>query len=285
MSAEIAPNSAPLGMIAGGGMLPLRVVESCKRAGRPVAVICLKGQEIQGNIRAVLSEADIPSIDLSLGEAAAMLDWLHQHGVQELVMVGKVRRPALHQIKADWRAAKLLARIGLKALGDDGLLRAVASELEAEGFKVVGVDSIVQDLPAKPGTLGAVQVPEDAWPDIQFGLDLAHKIGAADVGQSVIVQAGLVLAVEAIEGTDALIRRSTALHREGARGILVKARKPQQDDRLDLPVIGPDTVTEAASAGLRGIAVEADGVLLLEKSETIARADAAGLFLVGVSRS
>lgn len=265
-----------LGIIAGGGELPRRLVEACRTAGRPVFVLALEGQTDPATV------AEVPHAWARLGAAEAMLARLREQGVAELVMAGRVRRPSLAELRPDWRAARLFARIGARALGDDGLLRAVTAELEQEGFRVLSVQEVVADLLAPLGPLTRTRPDEQAAADIAHGVAVARGLGAWDIGQAVVVQQGLVLGVEAIEGTDALIDRCAALRREGPGGVLVKVRKPQQDHRLDLPTIGITTVHRAAAAGLRGIAVEAGGALVLDRAGLVAAADAAGLFVVGV---
>ncbi len=187
-------------------------------------------------------------------------------------------------MRPDWRAAKFFAQVGYRALGDDGLLSAVVKELEREGFRVVGVDDFLEaDALLPAGPLGRFLPDARATADIEHGLRLARAIGALDIGQAVIVQQGLVLGVEAIEGTDGLLRRCAGLRRDGPGGVLVKTAKPGQERRVDRPTIGVHTVILAAEAGLRGIAAEAGATLVLDRAEVIRAADDAGLFVVGVT--
>lgn len=265
-----------LGIIAGGGDLPRRLVETCRADGRDFFLIALDGQA-----DAALA-ADVPAAWFRVGAAGAILERLRAEGVRDIVLAGRVRRPSLAEMRPDWFAAKFMARIGAKALGDDGLLRAVVSTLEEEGFHVLGVQEIVEGLLTPEGVLGRHAPDAVALADIAHGGRVAELLGRADVGQSVVVQQGLVLGVEAIEGTDALIRRCAALRREGAGPVLIKCAKPQQDRRLDLPTVGPTTVAEAVAAGFSGIAVQAGATLLLGRDAAIAAADAAGLFMVGM---
>ncbi len=267
-----------LAVIAGGGDLPLRLVETCRRSGRPVIVLALEGQAEPGAY-----PADADTRWFRLGAAGAMLAWMRERGASEVVMAGRVRRPSLAELRPDGRTLQFFGRIGLKALGDDGLLRAVAEELAREGLTVVGVQDLVTGLLTLPGPLGRLSPDAQAQADIEHGMVVARLLGRADVGQSVVIQQGLVLGVEAIEGTDALIRRCGDLRREGPGPVLVKMRKPQQDLRLDLPTIGPETVARCAEAGFAGIAAEAGGTLALNRAEIAASADAAGLFVVGVA--
>lgn len=265
-----------LGIIAGGGDLPVRLIETCRAGGRDFFVVALEGQADPGLTH------DVPSAWFRIGAAGAILDRLRQEGVRDIILAGRVRRPSLAEMRPDWFTAKFMARIGARALGDDGLLRAVVATLEEEGFRIQGVQDLVTDLLAPAGVLGRHAPDAAARLDIEHGVRVAKALGHLDVGQAVVVQQGLVLGVEAIEGTDALIRRCAGLARSGAGPVLVKCAKPQQDRRLDMPTIGPTTVSEAVTAGFRGIAMEAGGTLLLGREAVIAAADAAGLFLDGM---
>jgi DUF1009 family protein len=268
--------AGPLGIIAGSGGLPRRIVESCQAAGREVFVLALEGEADPGLI------ATLPHAWCRLGGAATGLDVLRANGVGELVLAGGVRRPSLAMLRPDWRAAKFLARVGYRALGDDGLLSAVVKELEREGFRVIGADRLLGDAELPDGPLGRVRPDADALADIALGVRLARAIGALDIGQAVVVQQGMVLGVEAIEGTDELLRRCAGLHRAGPGGVLVKLAKPGQETRADRPTIGPQTVRIAAASGLAGIAAEAGATLVLDRADLVRLADAAGLFVAGV---
>ncbi len=223
-----------------------------------------------------------PHIALRIGEAGRIIAALKEAGVVDLVMAGGVRRPSLSEIGLDWRGVQLFARIGAGALGDNGLLAAIGRELEREGFRLVGAKDILAGGVAIAGVLGRCQPDAQAHADITHGILVARALGAVDVGQSVVVQQGLVLGVEAIEGTDALLQRVGPLRRDGPGGVLVKIAKPQQDRRIDLPTIGPATIECAAAAGLRGIAVEAGNAIILDRAAAVAKADAAGLFLIAL---
>ena len=270
----------PLGIVAGNGALPRRLIENCRAAGRPVFVLALEGEADQATV------AGVPHAWCRLGAAAAGLDLLHANAVIDLVLAGGVRRPSLSALRPDWRAAKFFARIGYRALGDDGLLSAVVKELEREGFHVIGAEELLASDDLLPeGPLGRSEPSAQARADIEHGLRLARAIGALDIGQAVVVQQGLVLGVEAVEGTDGLLRRCAGLRREGPGGVLVKAAKPGQERRVDRPTIGPQTVVLAAAAGLQGIAAEAGMTIVVDRGEIVRAADLAGLFVVGIAGS
>jgi len=267
--------ASKLGIVAGGGEFPGLVIAACRADGRPFHVLGLTGHADPQVI------GDAPADWIRLGEAGTGFKLLREACVTELVMIGPVRRPTLKELAPDWRTAKFFAKVGLKALGDDGLLRAVAREIEEEGFRVVGIDDVLNDCLAPPALFGRVAPDEQAESDIRRGWEVAKGIGALDVGQAVVVQQGIVLGVEAVEGTDRLIRRCGDLRRDGPGGVLVKVRKPGQDRRLDLPTIGVTTVREAAAAGLRGIVVQAGGTLVLGRDAVAEEADRLGLFVLG----
>ncbi|MBI2239581.1 MAG: UDP-2,3-diacylglucosamine diphosphatase LpxI [Magnetospirillum gryphiswaldense] len=267
--------ASKLGIIAGGGAFPGLAIAACRSQGRPFHVLALTGHADPQVI------GDAPTDWIRLGEAGSGLKHLRAAGVAELVMIGPVRRPSLKELAPDWWTAKFFAKVGLKALGDDGLLRAVAREMEDEGFTIIGIDQVLADCLAPEGLFGR-HFPDDvAQSDIVRGWEVAKGVGALDVGQSVIVQQGIVLGVEGVEGTDRLIRRCAELRREGPGPILVKVRKPGQDRRLDLPTIGLTTMHEAIATGLRGIVVEAGGSLVLDRQQLTEEADMNGLFVLG----
>jgi UDP-2,3-diacylglucosamine hydrolase len=272
----VAPETLPkLGVLAGQGPLPAQVVQAARDAGREVFVLAFEG------------ETDPALVDgeehawVSLGRVGRAVGHLHAAGVREVCMIGPVRRPSLSTLKLDWRAVRMMARLGA-ATGDDRLRKIIVEELESEGFRVVGADEVSGGLLAPEGPLTEVLPDDGARADIALGARVARALGQLDVGQAVVVQQGLVLGVEAVEGTDRLIERCGALRREGRGGVLVKLKKPAQERRADLPTIGPETATRAAAAGLAGIAVEAGQTLFVGRERLVERANAAGLFVVGI---
>ncbi len=267
--------AAKLGIIAGSGALPGKVIEHCRRTGRACFALAFEGETDP----AILD--GIEHVWTRLGAAGENFRRLKEAGVDEIVMAGGLRRPTLASLRPDWRAARFFARVGFRALGDDGLLTAVIKELESEGFTLIGVETLLTDALASVGIYGLHRPDEQAEADIAHGFRVVAQLGALDIGQAAIVQQGLVLGVEAIEGTDALIRRCAALRREGPGGVLVKAKKPEQERRADLPTIGPRTVEFAHEAGLRGIAVEAGASLVVDRAQVAALADQLGLFVLG----
>ena len=267
----------PLGILAGGGRLPGRVAAAAAAAGRPVFIVGLDG----------FADTDVlapwPHQVLRMGAVGRIFAALRANHCRDLVLIGTVRRPSFFDMRPDAEGARMLARAGRVAFaGDDGLLAAVVKVLGESGFHVVGAHEIMNEALAPAGALGAVAPDAEAMADIDRGIAVARALGRADVGQGCVVQHGLVLAVEAIEGTDAMLSRCAGLARAGQGGVLVKLVKPGQDRRADLPTIGPETVRGAAAAGLRGIAFVAGATLLAERAATIDAADSAGLFLLGL---
>jgi DUF1009 family protein len=276
------PSNQPrvLGILAGGGPLPGRVAAAASAAGRTVFIVGLEGFAEHGVI------APWPHVFLRMGAVRSILGALRQHQCQDLVLIGPVRRPSFLDLRPDADGAKMLARIGLSAFsGDDGLLSAVIRVLGEEGFRVLGMHEILNEALGPRGLLSRAGPDANAMADINRGIAVTRALGAVDVGQGCVVRAGVVIAVEAVEGTDAMLSRCGALldamGMAKPAGVLVKAVKPGQDRRADLPTIGPDTIRHAADAGLAGVAYDAGGTILAEREACIARADELGLFLLG----
>lgn len=268
-----------LGILAGGGELPARLVEACKAQGRPYFIIGFEGAVDDALL------AGEPHAKVRLGAIGESLHYLHEAGAKELVMAGRLKRPSLATLRPDGTGAKLLARLGKSFFsGDNSLLTAVIDYLEEEGFAVIGADDVLSDLLAPQGLLGRIAPSKEAQKDIEVGVRIGHAVGELDIGQSVIIQQGYVLGVEAAEGTDELIKRCGLLKRNVPHGgVLVKVKKPSQERRVDLPTIGKKTVESIAEAGFAGIAVEAGGALILDQKGVALKADALGVFVLGFS--
>ena len=265
-----------LGVLAGGGPFPGRVAAAAA-ASRPVFIVALQGFAEAAVV------APFPHGWVRMGAAGRILAMLRAQGCQDLVLVGPVRRPSVLDLRPDAEGTRIMARIGRAAFtGDDGLLAAVVRVLGEEGFKVLGAHEILTEALGPQGLMSRTGPDAGAMADIGRGAAVVQALGAMDVGQACVVQQGVVLALEAIEGTDAMLARAGALARPGPGGVLVKMVKPGQDRRADLPTIGPATLRAAAAAGLRGVAFEAGGTLLVDRAGCVAAADAAGLFLLGI---
>ena len=266
-----------LGILAGGGPLPGHVARAAVAAGRDVFVVAFQDFAESHVV------APFPHETIRLAAAGQILASLRRHGCRELVLIGPVRRPSLRDLRPDAEGARILARIGRSLFGgDDGLLGALVRVLGEEGFMVRGADEFLVDSLARGGLLAGTGPDALAHADIRRGIAVVRALGALDVGQGCVVQDGLVLAVEALEGTDRMLRRAASLRQAGPGGVLVKLVKPGQERRADLPTIGPGTLEAAAAAGLRGVAVEAGGTLLTDPDGCRATADRSGLFLYGI---
>jgi DUF1009 family protein len=272
-----------LGILAGGGDLPLAVAESALSAGRPVFVLGLRGAA-EENIGRYSHDW------VAMGETRKALDLLHAHGCKDVVLCGRVARPRFADIKLDAKSVLLLPKVLAAARkGDDALLRAVVDIFDKEGFRVVGIADAAPGLIAREGTYGRIAPNATDLEDLAIGVRVVRRLGALDVGQAAAVCGGLVLAVEAAEGTDAMIERIARLPERirgtpsAREGVLVKALKPVQDRKTDLPVIGVQTIRNIAAAGLRGVAVEAGSSLVINEKAVVEAADAAGIFVTGFS--
>jgi Uncharacterized protein conserved in bacteria len=271
-----------LGLIAGGGDLPKAIAESAREAGREVFVVALAGSAgdwVEGFAHEWCG----------LGEVGKVIKALKGAGAGDLVMAGNLARPKFSDIKLDFKGVMVApAIIAAARKGDDALLRAVVDTVEREGFHAIGAQDAAPGLLAEEGPLGRLVPDRDDREDIAAAFKIVRTLGELDVGQAAVVSEGLPLAVEAAEGTDAMIARIGSLpkHFRGQenkrRGVLVKAPKPIQDRKTDLPVIGVQTVRNAAAVGLCGIALEAGGALILGKKAVAEEADKLGLFVVGV---
>ena len=273
-----------LGLIAGGGALPVSLAARCEAEGRPVFVVRLAGF-------ADVHLARYPGLDAGMAEFGRILSALKKAGCTAVCFAGTVSRPDFRTLKPDMKGAALMPGIIAAATrGDDALLRKILSVFEGEGYAIEGADDILggETLPA--GALGAVRPTDEQLSDLRKALHVAEKAGELDIGQGAVVCHGLVLAVEAQEGTDAMLARVAGLPadlRGSARerkGALGKAPKPIQDMRVDMPVIGARTVEMAAAAGLAGVGGVAGRLILIDRAGLIEAADRLGLFVWGEQR-
>lgn len=271
-----------LGLIAGGGSLPVEIAQHCQRSGRPLFVIRLKGFAGSGL-------EPYAGAEVGLAELGKCFKALKRAGCEAVCLAGQVNRPDFSSLLPDLRGlAALPAAIAAAGKGDDALLRMLVGEFEKEGFAVEGAHDVMDDLGLGEGPLGRVAPGADHRADIVQALAAARAVGRLDAGQAAVVCRGLVLALEAAEGTDALLARVADLplalrgRPDAPSGVLAKTPKPAQETRVDLPTIGPATVHAAARAGLAGIVGEAGRLLVLDRDGVIALADELGLFVVGV---
>lgn len=268
-----------LGVIAGGGAMPARLLHACDINGIEPFIIAFDGQTDPAILQ------DRKYMLTRVGAAGLVINTLKSHGIRDLVFIGAIRRPSLREMRPDLRTLSFYARLSTRALGDDGLLKAIKKELEKEGFRLHGVQRFAHDLLASEGPLGRNKPKKSDEEDIVRGFEILQYLGALDIGQGVVLQGGIVLGVEAAEGTDELLRRCGTLKRAGRGPILVKLSKPGQDNDMDLPTIGPDTVSIAGQSGFAGIVIEAGKTLVLEPDRVGELADQFGMFVTGMERS
>jgi DUF1009 family protein len=276
-------SDGPLAIICGGGKFPFVVADAVTRRGREVVLFAIRGWADP------IAVTRYPHHWAGLGQFGRFCRLAHEANCREVVIIGTMLRPRLMQLRPDLTTLMYFPRISrLLRGGDDHLLSGIARMFEENGFRVVGAHQVAPEILVPEGTLGRHQPSERGRADIARGLAVLHAMGSFDVGQAVVVADNRVLAIEAAEGTDQMLARVATMRREGRIrlpdkvGVVVKAPKPGQDQRLDFPSVGVRTVQAAAEAGLAGIAVEARGAITADLQELVAAADAAGLFVVGI---
>lgn len=265
---------AAIGLIAGNGSLPRLFARAARARGLRVVAAAHRGETDP----ALAEEVDALSW-VRVGQVGRIQRILRKAGVQEAVLAGGFSRMrALAQLRPDFGLLRVASR--LRSVRDDALLRAVAEDFEAHGIRIVSAASYLSELLAPAGRLAGPELDEAARRDVALGSEVAAALGRADVGQTVVVKGGHVLALEAVEGTDACIRRGASL---GGRGVVVVKRlKPGQDERFDLPAVGPQTLAVMVDVGARVLAVEAGKTLLLEAERLLPAADRARITLVAL---
>jgi hypothetical protein len=274
----------PLAIVCGGGALPFAVADAVLQRGRGVVLFPIRGWVDPQAVEAYQHRF------IELGQLGRFCRLAVQAGCRDIVMIGTMSRPAPRQIRLDWQTIRELPRImALFRGGDDHLLSGLGRILEDHGFRLVGAHEVAPEVLMPQGAIGRRMPGERDRADIARGVAVLAAMGPFDIGQAAVVADGHVLALEAIEGTDHMLERIAALRAEGrvrnprGTGVLVKAPKPAQDRRFDLPAIGPQTVAGAARAGLAGIAVTAGAAIIAEAGKVATAADAAGLFVTGLA--
>ena len=284
MTAPEQARLAPVAILCGQGEFPLRAARAAQARGREELLVGIRGVAGAG------LEA-FPHVWLGLGEVGAFLAALKARGIRRLAIAGAMTRPALSDMRFDFGGIRRLPGIAKLFLGGDNhLLSGALKMLEAEGLRIMGIDELAPDLLAPAGVFTARAPSEAARADIALCQEFIAAASRFDIGQGVVAHAGRIIAVEAAEGTDAMLARVADLRREGRlrldgrAGVFVKAAKHGQDLRIDLPAIGPRTLQLAAAAQLDGIAVAVGEVLILDLAALVADAQARGLFLLGFAR-
>jgi DUF1009 family protein len=267
-----------LGILAGRGELPARLAAAARASGREPFVVAFDGQTDPG----AANGSD--HVWRPVAAVGLILAALRGAGCAELCLIGPVDRPDFAHLRPDWTGIKLLPRLVAAARrGDDALMSELVRFLEEQGFRVVGAEAVLRDLTLPEGALGRCAPDEADRADIAKAGALLAALGPFDVGQAAVVREGFVLAIEAAEGTEAMLERCRALRRERPGGVLVKLPKPGQELRVDLPTIGAATIRRAAAAGLKGVAVRAGAALVVDSAEVRGEADAAGVFVIAMA--
>ena len=271
----------PLAILCGGGGLALEAAKLARQNGREVFLVGIVGS-------ASIDIESFTHIWLKLGELGKLFGALEERKIKDLAILGAVSRPEFADLKLDWGAVKRAAEIArIFRGGDNNLLEGVARIFEREGMTIVGAQDFAPQLLAPTGLIAGRAPDDEVQADIKFGVAMLGALSPFDVGQGAVIARGRVLAIEAAEGTDAMLSRvadmraSRRLKFKGRAGVFVKAPKRGQDMRLDLPTVGLRTLESAARAELAGVAVAAGEVLIAERDHFVAVAEAAGLFVVG----
>jgi hypothetical protein len=267
MPTKIASGMNSYAIIAGKGELPLILAQALKDA----KIICIDGEE---------NPQLKPDLITKFGQVGMLIDYLKENNITHLIFAGGIKKPNLSEIKPDAEGAKLISKIIAGRLfgGDNKLLSTIIKYLEGKGFQVAGAHEVVPNLITPRAVIGSIQ---PFLSDIEIGLKAAHDLGKKDIGQAVIIEDGRIIATEDYNGTQDLIKRAGEL-KKTSKAFLVKACKPQQDKRVDLPAIGVDTVVQCSAAGIAGIALEAGSSIILNVEAVKQKADELGVFVVGI---
>jgi DUF1009 family protein len=273
---QAAPKSGQrIGLIAGNGRFPIIFADNARRLGYTVSAVAHIGEtapELEQHVERIHW--------IKIGQFNKLIHALKEDGVQQAVMLGGMSKTHVFTtVRPDFRALALAGR--LRTWKDDAILREVAAELEREGIQIRESTFGLTGILVEEGTLTKRSPTKKEWEDIDFGWDMAHEIGRLDIGQCVVIKDRVVVAVEAVEGTDETIRRAGALGREGV--VVVKRCKPQQDLRFDLPAVGPKTIETMEVVHASVLALEAGRTVLLDRDETLRKAERAGIAIVGIA--
>jgi len=282
--ADADQGARPLAIICGGGSFPAAVAEAVVRQGRVPIMFGVNGWANPSIIEKYTHHW------IFIGQLGRFFRLARSENCRDVLLIGSLLRPPIKQLRLDWLTIKSMPRfVRAYSGGDDQLLGGLVRVAEDAGFRIVGLDEVAPEVFVSDGVLGHYKPSDTDRQDIVRGLETIRALGPFDIGQAAVVANNQVLAVEAAEGTDNMLSRIREMRRQGrvasalGTGVLVKAPKPGQDRRVDLPSIGQRTVENVAKAGLAGIAVSAGSSIIAEAAETIAAADRAGIFIVGVS--
>jgi DUF1009 family protein len=268
----------PLAIFAGRGALPMMLIENCQKNGRKFLLFLLESEDYE------VDYSTFEPIRLPYGAVGKFLEILRENQIKNLIFIGAVNKPNFSNIKVDKKGAILLAKIlASKILGDDAVLRTVINFFEKEGFKIVKIDEFLSDIVAKRSVLTKLQPTPQGLADIDLARKAICAMSEFDIGQSVVVAQKQIIAVEAAEGTDAMIKRCGALDIAFKKdAILVKMKKLRQSDKADLPTIGVETIKNCKLNGINGVAIQAGVTLIINKDEVVKLADESEIFVVAI---
>lgn len=266
-------------IIAGNGTLPIKLAYFFKKHKTPFSIIRLKKE-------ASIWLKFFKGIDINFGEIGKAIDYIKQNKIQQVILIGGLRRPSEKELKPDNVTKEIFKTLDKKnKYGDDAILKEIINVFEKNNINVLGIHELLNDVLTEKKTYTKAKPNKEDFKDLKKGWKIAKTLGSLDIGQSIVIQKGLILGVEAIEGTDSLIRRAGTLrrHKNIQDGILIKIRKPDQENRADLPTIGPKTVKNIYKAGLKGIAIEAENSLIVNPFKTTLLADKLGIFIISIN--
>lgn len=269
-------NNESLAIFAGRGLLPEILIEDCQKNNRKFQLFLLESEEYD------IDYSQFKPIKLPYGAVGKFLEILREKKIKNLIFIGAVNKPNFQSLKVDKKGTYLLAKIlASKILGDDAVLRAVIKFFEKEGLKILRIDELLNDIVAKKSVLTKAQPSKENFEDIEIAKKAIRSFSDFDVGQSVIVAQKQIIAVEALEGTDEMIKRCSKLKVEYTKNaILVKMKKFRQSAKADLPTIGVDTIKNCHQNGIKGIAIQAGQTLIIHKDEVINLANELGIFIM-----
>lgn len=264
-----------IGLIAGNGRFPIIFADNAKKLGYHVSAVAHEGEtepELAGHVDRIHW--------IKIGQLSKLIKAFKEDKVHQAVMLGGIKKTHVFTtVRPDFRTLAMATRLALWK--DDDILREFAKELEREGIAICESTFGLEGILVEEGTLTARAPSEKEWEDIRYGWDVAHDIGRLDIGQCVVIKDRVVVAVEAVEGTDGAIKRGGDLAKEGA--VVVKRSKPQQDLRFDLPAVGPRTIEVMASVKASVLAIEAGRTILLDREIMLEKARSAGIAIVGIT--
>jgi DUF1009 family protein len=265
----------PLAIFAGRGSLPMMLIEDCQKKSRKFAVFLLEGENYE------IDYSAFNPIKLGYGEVEKFLSAVKAAEINNLVFIGGVTKPNFSSLKVDKSGAVLVAKIlANKILGDDSVLRTVINFFEKEGLKILRIDQLLDCVVSTKSTLSKIQPTKENLADIALGVKAIKSFSDFDVGQSIVIAQKQIIAVEALEGTDEMIKRCRNLKADYIKNaVLLKMKKAKQSMKADMPTIGVETIKNCFESGICGIAIQANSTLVLQKDEVIKKADELGLFL------